>query len=256
MTLLESKKKNLANLWQNKKLSDRELTAKTEMVINAVDSKIDIDKLFTEKKEKKLAKELLRKYLKDYIMETVSDRNILSQLIYLEVMQFRFQKDANKFHKESKAMPAVLVNQIHENIRMIVDLKKLLDDTSGKKDDETKVLTKLKRKYKIWLKENQLHRTMVCPYCGKMVLLKIKTDCYDAVKHPFFRDRVLTNEHLMFMYLNNKITKLDVAKTLGTSEDYVDWLISKYSYKKETNGLPKPEEQSNIQKENGNNLPE
>lgn len=61
-----------------------------------------------------------------------------------------------------------------------------------------------------------------------MVLLKIRTDKYDAIKHPFFRDRILTNEHLLKIYKEGKITKEDVAKVLGTSNDYVDFILDKY----------------------------
>jgi len=224
---LETLKGQLRNLPQNRDLTDTQLTRKAEEVEKTKSSKIDIEKLFTDLKEKKLAKSLLGKYLQDYIVENISDRNILQQLIYLEVLQYRFQNDANKFHKDAKATPSALVNQIHENLRMIMDLKKLLDDRSGRKDDEIRTLNKLKKKFRIWLDENQGHRTMLCPHCAKMVLLRIKMDQWDPVKHPFFKDRILYNEHLMYLYKKDKITKDDIAKILNCSDDFIDWVIQK-----------------------------
>jgi hypothetical protein len=54
---------------------------------------------------------------------------------------------------------------------------------------------------------------------------------WEAQKHPFFKDRILANPHLMHMFKEGKITKHDVAKVLMTSLDYVDWLIKKVYYR-------------------------
>ena len=68
---------------------------------------------------------------------------------------------------------------------------------------------------------------MICPHCGKMVLLVINMDKWETVKHPFFVDRILTNKHLIKLYKENKISKEDIAKVLGTSEDYITRIIEK-----------------------------
>jgi len=81
---------------------------------------------------------------------------------------------------------------------------------------------------RIWGEQNQGSRTCICPHCGKMVLLKIRTDKYDVSKHPFFRDRILGNVHMIKLYKENKISKEDCAKILGVSNDYIDWLIEKW----------------------------
>ena len=62
-----------------------------------------------------------------------------------------------------------------------------------------------------------------------MTLLKIRTDQYDAEKHPFFEDRILCNEHLMKLYAEKTITAEDVAKVLESSVDYVNpWLVERW----------------------------
>ena len=58
-----------------------------------------------------------------------------------------------------------------------------------------------------------------------MVLLKIRTDKYDAVKHPFFKDRILTNQAMMEDYLKGIITKEQIARYLECSVFYIDWVL-------------------------------
>jgi len=79
-----------------------------------------------------------------------------------------------------------------------------------------------------------------CPHCSKMVMLKIRTEAYEAMKHPFFfKDRILSNAHLWDMYKENKITLLDVCKVLLGKEcdstAYGSWLERKIFNVKEKN---------------------
>jgi len=63
-----------------------------------------------------------------------------------------------------------------------------------------------------------------------MTLLKIRTDAWEAQKHPFFKDRVLANKHLMKMYKDKKISQKDVALVLDCSDDYIDWMIKRVKF--------------------------
>ena len=189
--------------------------------------------MFEDKDEKKSAKDLLRKYLSDYAIETISDKNTLKQLIYLEILNNRLQHILNALHKDSKGVPLQLVDGIHKNIEAIGSLKNKLGliKTKDPKHSETgfQALEILKKKFAKWREENQGSRTLNCPHCSKMVMLKIRTEAWEAQKHPFFKDRLLTNKHLLSLYKKNKITKEDVANILETSVDYVDWILSKIS---------------------------
>jgi len=60
--------------------------------------------------------------------------------------------------------------------------------------------------------------------------LKIRTDAWEAQNHPFFKDRVLANKHLLKMYLDKKISRKDVALVLDCSSDYIDWMIKKVKF--------------------------
>ena len=189
------------------------------------DSDLDISELFEDQSEKKAAKALVLKYLSDYTIETISDKNNLKSLIYLEIINTRLQKVLNKFQAEEKAPDSRVVRTVHENIEQITELKEKLGITRDKQDLNSAsgygYLQALKAKYKVWLSENQASRYMLCPHCGKQVLLKIDMNHWHAQKHPFFKDRILGNEHLIELYKQEKLTKLDLAKIFETSEDYV-----------------------------------
>lgn len=177
--------------------------------------------------EKKLASSLLEKYLRDYSIESISDINTLKEVIFYEIIQNRLQVKLNEF-AASKTIPIQLVNVMHENSDAIIKLKNNLGLFADKeKKTEYDVLKHLKRRFSLWLEDNQASRTLVCPHCSKMILLKIKTDIWESQKHPFFKDRVLYNKHLFKLYGEGKITKKDLAAIIETSEDYIDWVIDK-----------------------------
>ena len=191
---------------------------------------MDITSKFDDKDERKAAVLLARKYLKDYSFEYASDKAVLKELIYLEVINIRLQGMLNSFYTDAQAVPQQMLDSLHKNVMQITALRETLGLVKdGKEEAQTGLSTidVLKKKFKKWREENQGSRTLVCPECSKMVMLKIRTEAWEACKHPFFRDRFLTNDHLIHMYQTGKITREDVAKVLGTSPDYVDWIISK-----------------------------
>jgi len=224
-------------LVQYRNKSDGELRkiAETLIIKGKKRDDLNVSDLVIDDTEKKLAKELLDKYLKDYTIETISDKNILKQLIYLEVLNTRLQIKLNKYSEEDNNDDKDLVKVIevvHKNLTQIINLKSQLGIIGNKKkENDADVLATLKKKFKNYLKENQASRTIVCPYCSQMVLLKIRTTAYDAQKHPFFRDRILYNDHLVNLVIKGTLTKEDVAQILECSPDYIDWLITKWKIK-------------------------
>jgi DNA-directed RNA polymerase subunit RPC12/RpoP len=247
---LEKTINRLKNLDQNKTLNPEELK---QLAIEEIENKerlksvkedLDIEDMFIDTDETKIAKKLLKKYINTYTIETISEQNTLKQLVFLEVFNIRIQTELNNYHKEEQPSPPKLVESLHSNLNQISALKDKLG-ISKDKQKQTQgegyaVLDTLFKKWKKWRDENQGSRTLTCPHCGKMVLLKIRTDIWETQKHPFFKDRILANPHLMELYKSGKITKRDVAEVLGTSVDYISWLISKVYYR-EFEGIDKPE---------------
>jgi uncharacterized protein YbjQ (UPF0145 family) len=231
------------SLKQYKDLTDDEIRVKVKEKLEDKElfDELDIEGMFIDKDEKKEAKALLLKYLNTYTIETISERNTLKQLVFLEVFNNRLQRELNNYYKEQQPAPQKTVESLHSNLNQISSLKDKLGLSMDKKGKEINegygVLSSMMKKYKIWRDENQGSRTLVCPHCGKMTLLKIRMESWEAQKHPFFKDRILANPHLMHLFKIGKISKHDVAKVLHTSLDYIDWLIKKVYYR-EFNILP------------------
>jgi len=198
---------------------------------------IDVNVMFKDKSEKAQAKSLLFKYMDDYTIESISDKNSIREVIYLEIVQQRLQDKLNEFYEQDqKAVPTQLIDTIHKNSDAILKLKNSLGLNKGRQGKSTyDAFVHLKKRFKKWREENQGSRTIICPHCGKMVILKLRTKFWEAAKHPFFRDKVLYNVHLFKLMSENKLNRDDVAKVLECSPDYVDWIIEKSrTYETET----------------------
>lgn len=230
---------------------------------------MDVASLFTATVEQKAAKVLLAKYLQDYELETISDKNILKQLIYLEVFQSRLQISAEEFQKSNKSIPLNILDSIHKNVDKIILLKEKLGLTKNSKttqSDAYKALEIIEHKAKLWRENNQATRRRICPYCSKMVLWKIRPEAWESQKHPFFRDRILYNTEVVSLYnrgikflefiethkdhkfefsekkltCNNCqegvllpiVTKESVASIFESSTDYISWLINRWNENK------------------------
>lgn len=231
--------------YKNSSESDIRQAAQDILALKETEDEMEIGLLFKIKEEKQAATQLLKKYLQDYTIETISDRNTLKNLIYLEVLNFRLQERLNDIHKETKSSPKDIVKTIHENIEQITALKEKLGITRQKEQqlhqnkDPLSYINLLMKKRKKWLEDNQASRYMSCPHCGKSTLLKIKMDVWEAQKHPFFKDRILGNDHLVELYRQGKLSKKDLALVFETSEDYVEWLVTKWNLTSVTPELEK-----------------
>lgn len=185
------------------------------------------------------ANALFKEYLKQYSFTQLSDVQLLNELVYREILQDRFKKKIEKFEKKHKdkegaisTIPPSMLESIDDNFDKILKIKEslgLLKDKSN--EDSFTYIQKLKEKFKIWKDNNQASRTITCPECSKLIMLRIRTDIWEAQKHAFFKDKILYNEHLINLYKQGKITSEDVGKVLGTTPEYTDWLIKKFNLK-------------------------
>lgn len=198
------------------------------------------DGLTTE--DKKLGKKMFQQYQETYNIESASDLPLLEELIYRELRQKEikaqimiFKENAENIQNKNTVPPKYLT-ALDENLEQILLLK---DKLRLFKNEEQKGIyehiTVLEKKFKIWRKENQANRQIICPHCSEMLLLVIRTEAWEALKHPMFRDRYLHNEHVWSLYKKGTITKFDVAKILlgkdVNSTDYIDWLENKLEAK-------------------------
>ncbi|MFA5879916.1 MAG: hypothetical protein WC860_07050 [Candidatus Margulisiibacteriota bacterium] len=241
---------------RSNKPTDEELLQKATQIIEENDARneTEIESLFRDKYEKKEAKKLLNKYLHDYTIETVSDKHTLSQLIYLEIINLRLQKALNECQKETNAIPGNLVDLIHKNIKEITALKTTLGINKSKKEDKEDGYSYMQliiKKYKQWLLENSMSRTIQCPHCVKPILLKMKTEHWESLKHPFIKDRIFFNPTLVELFIKQEpVTKEALAKIFDASPDFIDWIIEKYKMKhKQENVVNEKENTKNVQEQ-------
>lgn len=190
--------------------------------------------------EKKWAEERFKDYRNRYHIESLSDLQLLEELVFREALQERYKKKVGKLSKEkpdtsgdkpkvkTEVIPTHIIRAMDENLERMMMIKEKLGLFEEKKgEDPFKYIQDLKKKFKIWREENQGSRTVTCPHCSKMILFKIRTEAWEAQKHPYFKDKVLANRHLWKLYKEGKITKEDIGQILGCSTDYIDWLERK-----------------------------
>lgn len=207
-----------------------EQPAPSVLVPAAADIDLDIRRKFTDPKEQVLAQALLNRYVADYNIEHVSEQNTVRDVIYLEVVQQRLQDRLNQDDNDKlKVVPFDLLDAIHSNAEAITKLKNTLGLNKSKdKRNAYDELEHLKRRYAKWLEENQASRHLKCPHCVKPILLRMRTDAWEAQQHPWFRDNVIYNKHL-FANLDKTVTidRQFIAQVLEVSPDYIDWVVDK-----------------------------
>ena len=191
--------------------------------------------------EKEHGKKKFDEYCAIYHITAYSDLQLLEELIYREIMQERFKVQIEekkvKTEKENKTLsekdqkdvviPTYMVDAMNQNLDQVLSLKEklgLLNNQEG--DDGFKYIQQLEEKFKIWCQENQ-DRSFACPHCSKMILLYMKQEYWETMKHPFFESKVLGNKKLIELYRIGTLTKQQVAEILGCSDKYIDWLESK-----------------------------
>lgn len=203
--------------------------ATKELSTEQLTLQLDISDKFKGDSEKQLAQSLLTRYLADFVIESVSDINSLKEIIYLEIVQFRLQDKLNDMYTDdTKMVNWDTLDVIHKNSDCILKLKATLGLKSDiEKLDDYSALENLKRRHKQWRAENQGSRYIKCPHCCKPVLLKIKTEAWEAQAHPFFQDNFLCNRTLLENL--NKTVLIDqdfIAKVFDTSPNYINWILN------------------------------
>lgn len=219
------------NLKNYVSLSDEVLLRKVreKIALDKFDEDLNIDDLFSDVKEKKLAKILRNKYLEQNTIENISEKQDLRQVIFYEILANRYQEEINKQHTEKAIIPSKGLMEGLQKITLEISRLKSclgLDKKQEQENDALKALQLLKKRFLNYIQRNQGSFTKVCPHCSKPVLWMFRTDKYDVKKHPFFDDeRNLTNPTLMRLLDEGKITKKDYADIFDTSIYEVDYIL-------------------------------
>lgn len=237
------------NLTQYVSLSDEELLKKVKekIALDKYDSDLNINDLFPDVKDRKLAKALRNKYLDQNTIENISEKQDLKQVIFYEIMAKKYQEEIAKQQSEGAVIPSKGLMEGLQKITLEISRLKSclgLDKKEEQESDALKAIQLLKKRFLNYVQRNQGSFTKICPSCSKPILFMFRTENYDAKKHPFFDDeRMLTNKTLLRLLDEQKITKQDLADIFDTSIYTVDWILK---HKKKLNDIipTQPELQS------------
>ena len=218
-------KKKIRGLAQNIGKTEEELDKVVDRHFDNLE--FSISNQFIDEKEKKRAQDLLIEYKENFTIENVSEKGNLHNLIFMKILINRMQNSINKIHKAGKAVPPQEIDTLNKTLDKVAQLEKELN-IGGEDRDSFNINKKVMKKQKIWRDENQASRYRVCPACGESILWKIRIEAWEMQKHPFFKDRILGNTHLIKLYNEKKITARDVSNILEVGQDYVAWLITKW----------------------------
>ena len=201
--------------------------------------------------EFKYGKKKFDNYIQVYHINLYSDMQLVDEMVYKEILQEQLKEQiAEKkatFEKKNKilpekdqtefSIPTYVMTAMENNLEQILSLKEKLGLLSNKEgDDGFKYIQQLEEKMKNWCQENQ-DRTFTCPHCSKQILLYMKQEYWETMKHPFFESKVLANKKLWNLYKENKITLKDVSDILGCSEKYISWLEKKIYNRPESHSV-------------------
>ena len=181
--------------------------------------------------EYKVARNLFEQYRENYHIESFSDLRLLEELVYRETRQEYFKNQKQLYAntqsaKNKKKLFNLFDDAMNNNLEQIFKLKKKLklyrDEQSG--EDPMRPMKILLKKFEIWKSQNQAACTRVCPHCSRMLMFVIKPEVWEQEKYAYFKDKLLYIEPMWKLWRDNKITKEDLAKILGLTTNYIDWI--------------------------------
>jgi len=190
----------------------------------------------TKKKEVEFYYTLIRKYLKTGSIDNPSDKELLKQLTYLELVIHRIQLSLNSSSTKDNAQPHKELEAYNKAIEQCIKIKKqlgLLEEEDKSGNDAVKALNILKARFKKYINdpENRANYTYRCDSCQNLQLVRRRLDKEKdtIMEHPWFvRGGLLFNEHTFRLYYEKKITLKDVCLILNVAEDYIPWLYENY----------------------------
>lgn len=228
---LQAQVNKLKKLRQYRNASEAQLVelVKDRERREAVEARYDfvLEGLWNNETEKKISRDILNRYIADTHIEGNKQLFALKDLVMIELEKWRARNVINQKHQDKVGeVPSYQLDALHKLIEKGHQIVERL--FGNEKEDDLSVLNKLFKQFRLWLSENQGSRHFICPHCSKMALAKIRTDKYDIAAHPFFKDRILTNEFLMEKYLEGKPVTIDakfISKVLDCSPMYADWIL-------------------------------
>ena len=192
-------------------------------------------------KEKRWGEQRFSEYRQNYPhLHKMSDLLVLEDLVFQEALHERLKENISQRakkdqkSKEDSAITAGTQELFKESIDLQFKLKEKLGLFEDKKKlDAFRDFEQVKEDFKEYRRRYPHLFKTTCPKCSFEYFLKRRTDCYEEIEAPWFKDKVLCNPELWDAYKCGEITKERAARILGVSPDYIDWLAQKIFPQKE-----------------------
>lgn len=198
-------------------------------------------------KEKEWGENRFSEYRRNYPhLHKMSDLLLLEELIFQEACHERLKNRISKLINndataENTTVPLNFQNSIKESLDLQFKLKEKLGLFEDKKKlDAFRDFELLREDFREYRKQNPNLFKTTCPQCSFIFFLKRRTDSYESFASPWFKDKILCNPELWDAYKCQEISKERLARILGVSVDYVDWLAEKIFAPKNSTEDPQP----------------
>jgi hypothetical protein len=185
-------------------------------------------------KEKKWGEQRFSEYRINYPhLHKMSDLLVLEELIYQEALHERLkEKISQTTRKKIAEEKAEFPSHLQEDLKSSIDLQFKLKEKLGLFEDKKKLdafrdFEQIREDFREYRKRNPHLFKTTCPRCSFEYFLKRRTNCYEEIESPWFKDKVLCNPELWDAYKCGEITKERTSRILGVSPDYIDWLSKK-----------------------------
>lgn len=262
MNELEREIKRLSNLKNYKDYKEEDLLPVAE--VNLAVRHFKTDPLFfydgddpkiekQVKADQKLAEERFKNYLENCKIESQSDLDTLSSLVYNEVFEKRLQRELNKLQQSGRYPPDKLTKQLTDIQNQKLSLKvKLGIDKSEEESDDLTAYQRLEKRVYDHIQEHKHEHTIglgwQCDKCGhkdwESYLLWHKVDNFKHLKHPWFVGRWLCNYEILKDVKEGNLSKEDAIRYLMCAgqgikylpkedrkycSDYIDFLLENWT---------------------------
>jgi len=196
-------------------------------------------------REKKWGSVRFRDYQSNYPhLHKMGQLLMLEELVFTEALHEKIKEKIEQLVKLKNdvtgsvdpLLPKSIQDALRESNEAQLRLKERLGLFENKqKLDAFRSFEELKEDFREYRRKNPNSFKCTCPSCSFIFFLKRRTDCYEEIDSPWFKDKVLYNPQLWDAYKCKEISKKRIAAVLGTSEDYIDWLAEKIFAVKKNN---------------------
>jgi hypothetical protein len=202
---------------QYKNYSEEELRKIVEKKLQKKDLELQFSGLKEE--EAKKATSLYEKYVSETFFESLAEKSSLINLVYLELLKERLQKEIS----ESGTVPMGMTEKLIDLDEQIIKTKdKLGMLKEGEELNFEQKWNDLEQKCLKYYEEHAAEFYTKCPYCSKLFPQILPPEKLEPKNAVWFKNTTLYNQEVFELYHQKRITLEEAAKILGVGKNYIE----------------------------------